>query len=73
MGFGVPLEHWFRGELKGLAQDTLLSEKSLKRGYFKPAVLKRIYDEHQSGKTDHSSRIWALVVLEQWHRVFVDS
>jgi asparagine synthase (glutamine-hydrolysing) len=72
MGFGIPLEKWFRGELTDLAKDTLLSERSARRGYFKPAVLKRIYDDHQGGIADHSFRIWALVMLEQWHRMYLD-
>ncbi|MHB8482305.1 MAG: asparagine synthase (glutamine-hydrolyzing) [Nitrospiria bacterium] len=72
MGFGAPMELWLRNELKELAKDVLLGEQSVKRGYFKPRALKKLYDEHQSGEIDHSSRIWALVMLEQWHRVFVD-
>jgi asparagine synthase (glutamine-hydrolysing) len=61
-----------RNELKELAREVLLGEKSLKRGYFKPVELKRLYDEHQEGRSDHSSKIWALIMLEQWHRVFTD-
>ncbi|MFI5304789.1 MAG: asparagine synthetase B family protein, partial [Nitrospiria bacterium] len=72
MGFGIPLEKWFRHELDDLAKDTLLSERSVKRGYFRPEFLKRLYDEHQSGRENHAFRIWALVMLEQWHRVFID-
>lgn len=72
MGFGVPLEAWFKGPLRDLARDVLTSERSVKRGYFRPESLKRLYEEHQAGKIDHSSRIWALVMLEYWHRVYMD-
>ena len=72
MGFGVPLERWFRDELKDLARDALLSEKSVKRGYFKKDYLEELLNEHLSCKADHSYRIWALVVLEMWHRMFID-
>jgi asparagine synthase (glutamine-hydrolysing) len=68
MGFGVPLAYWFRNELKGYARDVLLDPVSLGRGYFRPAAVRQLFDEHQSGRFDHSYRLWALLVLEQWQR-----
>jgi asparagine synthase (glutamine-hydrolysing) len=72
MGFGVPLAHWFRAELKPLLYDTLLDPTARSRGYFDPAQVARLVEEHQSGKWDHSYRLWALIVLERWHRAFID-
>ncbi|MBC8114636.1 MAG: asparagine synthase (glutamine-hydrolyzing), partial [Candidatus Saccharimonas sp.] len=46
MGFGVPLDHWFRGELREMLCDTLLDPRSLQRGYFDPAAVRRLIDEH---------------------------
>jgi asparagine synthase (glutamine-hydrolysing) len=71
-GFGVPLGVWFRGNLKELFADTLLSPFSLARGYFQPLFVKRIVDEHLSGRRDHTLRLWQLVVFERWHQVCVD-
>jgi asparagine synthase (glutamine-hydrolysing) len=72
-GFGVPIGVWFRGNLRELFVDTLLSPASLTRGYFQPAFIRQVIDEHQSGKRDHSFRLWQLVVFERWHRQYVDS
>jgi asparagine synthase (glutamine-hydrolysing) len=72
MGFGVPLNHWFRGPLREFAKGTLLSEKSLKRNYFEPGQVKRLLSEHSAGRKDHAYKIWNLLVLEIWHQVFVD-
>ena len=72
MGFGVPIDHWFRNELKVLVQDSLLSDRALARGYFNPDVLRRLVDEHLSGKWDHRYRLWNLIVFEQWQRMFLD-
>jgi asparagine synthase (glutamine-hydrolysing) len=72
MGFGVPLNHWFRGPLKEFAKNTLLSEKSLKRNYFEPEQVRRLLSEHSAGRKDHAYKIWNLLVLEIWHQVFVD-
>src|SRR5271165_5120127 len=48
MGFGVPLDDWFRGPLKPLVHDTLLGEKFLERGIVSPDFVRYIVDEHQS-------------------------
>ena len=72
MGFGVPLERWFGSELKTYIYDVLLDRKSIKRGYFRRDYVKRLLDEHTQGKKNHMPRIWALLNLEVWHRVFID-
>jgi asparagine synthase (glutamine-hydrolysing) len=72
MGFGVPVARWFRGELKDLAFDTLLDGRARERGYFRPEAVAAMLNEHLGGRYDHGHRIWALLVLEMWHREFVD-
>ncbi len=71
-GFGVPLGTWFRGNLRELFADTLLSPSSLQRGYFEPAFVRRIVNEHLAGKRDHTLRLWQLVVFEKWHEQYLD-
>ena len=71
-GFGVPLGTWFRGDLKELFADTLLSPSTLQRGYFESRFVKRIVNEHLSGRRDHTLRLWQLVVFERWHRQYLD-
>jgi len=72
-GFGVPLGVWFRGGLRELFADTLRSATSLQRGYFQPAFVKRIVEEHVSGRRDHTLPLWQLVVFEKWHQLYVDA
>ena len=72
MGFGVPLDHWFRNSLRSLLVDTLLDPRSLDRGYFEPSAIRRLVEEHTSSQWDHSARLWLLLVLELWHQRFVD-
>jgi asparagine synthase (glutamine-hydrolysing) len=72
MGFGVPLDHWFRNELKDFARDILLDPHTLERGYFRQAAVGHLLDEHQAGRFDHSVRLWTLLVLELWQRQWVD-
>jgi asparagine synthase (glutamine-hydrolysing) len=70
-GFEIPLAAWLRGELRPLAEDVLLSPRSLGRGYIRPERTRALWDEHQRG-ADRSRQLWALLVLELWQRTFVD-
>ncbi len=72
MGFGVPLDHWFRQELRPLLLDVVLSPRAVQRGFFREEAVRRLVDEHLVGVDDHSPRLWALLCLELWLRTFVD-
>jgi asparagine synthase (glutamine-hydrolysing) len=70
VGFTVPLDRWFRGGLRPLLEDALLSEQARARGYFDPARVRQLVDEHRSGRRDHGRALWTLVQLELWERCF---
>jgi asparagine synthase (glutamine-hydrolysing) len=71
-GFGVPLDVWFRGSLRDVFADTLLSQRSLERGYFQPAFIRGLINEHLAARRDHTFRLWQLVVFERWLQQYVD-
>jgi asparagine synthase (glutamine-hydrolysing) len=71
-GFAIPLDRWFREELKPHAAEALLSPRALARGYFREEAVRRILQDHWNGLADHGPRIWALLVFELWHRIFAD-
>jgi asparagine synthase (glutamine-hydrolysing) len=71
-GFGVPIGRWFRKDLKHYLSEILLSSESLNRGYFQPELLRQLIEEHQSGKCDNAHKLWTLLTLEIWHRIFID-
>ena len=68
MGFGIPLHQWFRGPLKDYAFEHILSPRALARGYFSEAGLRKLWDDHQAGRRENGYRLWALLMLELWHR-----
>jgi asparagine synthase (glutamine-hydrolysing) len=72
MGFGVPIDHWLRQQLREMAYDLLLDPRALQRGYFNPSAVRRYLDEHARGEGHHHSRLWSLLMLELWHRMFID-
>jgi asparagine synthase (glutamine-hydrolysing) len=72
MGFGVPLDRWFRGELKDELRGVLLDPKTLARGLFRPEALEILIDDHIHSRRDNAYRLWALLMLELWFRNHVD-
>jgi asparagine synthase (glutamine-hydrolysing) len=71
-GFGVPLGAWFRGELRDFSRDLLLDPVTLQRGLVRAGPVRTLLDEHERGSADRSMQIWALLMLELWHREFID-
>jgi len=71
-GFALPLRHWMRRELKELILDVMLEPRTMQRGFFNPAGVKRLLEEHFRERRDHSPRIWRLLILELWHRNFLE-
>jgi asparagine synthase (glutamine-hydrolysing) len=71
-GFGIPLDRWFRTDLKEFAYDTLLSRSAVERGLFQPGYVRRLLDEHCSFRRLNHTRLWALLVLELWFRMWID-
>jgi asparagine synthase (glutamine-hydrolysing) len=72
MGFGVPIGHWLRGKLQPFLRETILSEKALNRGLFRPEVVKQLVELHARGERDHSHQLWTLLMLELWFQRFID-
>ncbi|WP_338676833.1 asparagine synthase (glutamine-hydrolyzing) [Streptomyces sp. SCSIO 30461] len=70
-GFGVPLDHWLRTELKDLAWDVLTDRTARSRGFFRPEAVRALLDEHMAG-ANHARGLWALMQFELWHRHFAD-
>ena len=70
-GFGVPLDRWFREELRELSHDVLLGGAD--RGLFRRSELARLLREHEERRADHGHRLWCLCMLELWQRTHVDA
>jgi asparagine synthase (glutamine-hydrolysing) len=71
-GFGLPVGKWLRYDLKNFVKEILYSEKFISRNLFTHKNIKILLEKHLSGKEDHGYRIFALIILELWFRIFVD-
>ena len=71
MGFPVPVGTWLRGSWRHLLDEFVVSERALSRGLFTSGVVRRLVNGHVAGE-NHSERLWALLTLEIWQRIFLD-
>lgn len=65
-GFSVPLAPWFRGSLRPQVEALADSERLNGLGLLDPAGIRRLATEHLSGRRDHSQRLYALLILDEW-------
>jgi len=66
MGFGVPIDHWLRFELKDLLLDYLSAERLRKEGLFNTSFVEKKIKEHLAGQVNHQYRLWPLLMWEMW-------
>jgi len=71
-GFNVPVGRWLRSDLREMASEALLGTRARDRGYLDQETVRRLWDQHQSGEADRTYPLWTILMLELWHREFVD-
>jgi len=65
-GFGIPVGQWLRGPLREWAE-ALLDEVRLDReGYFNPAPIRQVWQDHLSGRHDWTTRLWTVLMFQAW-------
>jgi asparagine synthase (glutamine-hydrolysing) len=63
MGFAVPLAAWLRGSLAAPVEQALAEPAFADAGLFDMAAVRRLIEQHRSGRSDHSRLIWALFMF----------
>ncbi|HYE85110.1 MAG TPA: asparagine synthase C-terminal domain-containing protein, partial [Vicinamibacterales bacterium] len=72
MGFPVPVGRWLAGRFRPLLEEFVLGGRAQARGLFHPSALAQMTAEHVSGTARHGDRLWLLINLEIWQRLFRD-
>lgn len=70
-GFGVPLGAWLRADITPV-RDVLLDDRARRHELFDRRAIEKLIAQHASGQRDHGQRLWTLLTLEWWHRLFID-
>ena len=72
MGFPTPWSGWLAGEQLQELEDLMLEPRSLQRNLFRQDAIRSLFAEHRTRTRDNSNRIWRLLNLELWFRVYMD-
>jgi asparagine synthase (glutamine-hydrolysing) len=72
LGFPVPFGRWAREGFAARIRDVILGPRALARGLFAPQAVANMLAEHETGSANHADRLWLLLNLEIWQRMFLD-
>lgn len=72
MGFPVPVGSWLRNPFGAIVDEFVTGPRATARTLFEPEIVGRLAEEHRSGRADHGTRLWLLINLEIWQRIFLD-
>ena len=72
LGFPVPVGGWLRDAWWPVVEEFVRGPRAQGRGLFEVESIRRLTDEHRAGEAEHGDRLWLLVNLEIWQRIFLD-
>lgn len=72
MGFNPPLPQWINGELKPVIGQFLSPRAVESRGIFRPEAVQKLLRDHEENRRDNALKIWALLMIEVWQRMYFD-
>ena len=72
-GFAFPIAQWLRTDLKDFTRGLLAESRFAAHGIFRQEYIDRLFSEHLAGKADHNYRLWILINLELWYRLYIES
>jgi asparagine synthase (glutamine-hydrolysing) len=71
-GFVIPITLWLRGQLRPLAENLLRPERLQSQGIYRPSFYQRYVLPHFEGRADYTWQVWAALMFQLWHVVFIE-
>jgi asparagine synthase (glutamine-hydrolysing) len=72
-GFVGPMARWLKNELKPFVIETLTEKNLAKHALLNPATVRRVLDEHFTGREIHDTLIWSMVIFQSWFNLYMDN
>ena len=72
MGFPTPVGSWLKSEFAPLVEEFVTGPRASSRGLFNSEVVQGMVEEHRFGRVPQGTRLWLLMNLEIWQRIFID-
>jgi asparagine synthase (glutamine-hydrolysing) len=72
LGFPTPWAQWLAGDQLNSIESMLTEPRTVERGLTERAAVQKLFSEHRAGQRENGNRIWRLLNLEIWQRVFID-
>lgn len=72
-GFTFPIGIWMRKDLKAFLRTLFHQSRFVELGLFDETYMQTLLEEHLSGKVDHNYRLWILINLEIWYRLYFEN
>ena len=67
-GFAIPVGEWIKGPLRPWAEDLLDPARMADEGWFDPAIVRRRWQDHLTGRRDSTAALWAILMFQAWLR-----
>ena len=65
-GFAMPIGQWLRGPLRAWASELLHPDRLAREGYLRPEPITRLWQQHLSGRYDHTTKLWSVLMWQAW-------
>ena len=72
-GFAIPLHEWLRGPLRDWAEALIDDARLRSEGFFRPEEIRRMWQEHQSGRRNWHTQLWSILIFQAWLNRSTDS
>ncbi len=72
-GFMFPVAEWLNSDMAEALLDRLSRGPLVREDWIRPEAVRQLISEHQARRSDHHVRIWMLLNLDAWYRIYIDS
>lgn len=66
-GFSVPIDYWFKNDLKEEMSQLISKDLIEQQGIFNYTYLQELFNNHIQGKENNKAQLWNIFVFQKWY------